>query len=230
MRKIYKISDLNYNDIKPEKPLPQVPEKKIRKMTRFHELTRALSPKRKSTKLLLARKSLVTKSSKNSHLRKTTIMKEIQNHSSINKKVSEDSQQNIEKFHEEKRSFNNEKKEDKNIDKIKFLKYRKILINSKKTRADSFVDSGLLLAKALKSKDSDFSTVSKIANMKAKSIEKKEKNENFMLESNSVLKYIEMPIINEVVKIEDFKEAYARVYVINQIKSFFQKFERIFYI
>lgn len=217
------MSDLNYNDIKPEKPLPTMTEKKVRKTTRFHEIT-ALSPKRKSTKLLL---NSVSRRSISPKLRKTTFLKQLENNPSINEKMSEDSQQNIEKnmkhIHnlenmrdkmEEKRPFLSEKKEDKNLEQIKFLKFRKILINSKNTRSDSIMGCGLMMAKALKNKEINFSSVSKMANLNEKTLEKKEKNDFNIKESSQVLKYMQMPIINEVTKIEDFKEAFARIHVI----------------
>ena len=223
------MSDLNYNDIKPEKPLPTMSEKKVRKTTRFHEITRALSPKRKSTKLLL---NSVSRRSISPKLRKTTFLKQMQNNPSINEKMSEDSQQNIEKniknIHhlenmrdkmEETRPFL-EKKEDKNLEQMKFLKFRKILINSKNTRTDSIMGCGLMMSKALKNKEINFSSVSKVANLNEKIFEKKEKNEFTIKESNQVLRYMQMPIINEVTKIEDFKEAFARIHVIFLILIF----------
>ena len=228
-RKLYKMSDLNYNDIKPEKPLPTMSEKKVRKTTRFHEITRALSPKRKSTKLLL---NSVSRRSISPKLRKTTFLKQMQNNPSINEKMSEDSQQNIEKniknIHqlenmrdkmEETRPFL-EKKEDKNLEQMKFLKFRKILINSKNTRTDSIMGCGLMMSKALKNKEINFSSVSKMATINGKTLEKKEKNDFTIKESNQVLKYMQMPIINEVTKIEDFKEAFVRIHVIFLILFF----------
>lgn len=197
------MSDLKYSDIKQEKPLV-ISENKVQKMTRFHELTRALSPKRKSTKLLLieARKSVIKLRERNANLKQTQ---------NIFEKTSEESVLNISKTirknFDEKNTLS--KRSDNELEnKMKFMKYRKVLINSQNKKSDNMADCGVLLAKELRSQDVNFSSVSKIANMKEESEQNKEKNEFF-----NVQKIIDTPIVNEIHKIEDMKESFARIHV-----------------
>ena len=211
-KKIYRVSDLNYNDIKPQKLMTQSPKKSIQKIIRFHELTRGLSPKRKSTKLLLHEVNL--RKARKSTMFQKVINKAVVNNNNILKefpkfsRIMETSQRN-EEIEESRMSV------DKNIEKNKLIKFRKILINSKNTRNNSIFDYGLHFTKAIKNKDDiNFSSVSHIANLNEMTIKKEEKNETIHLEYSKALKLIQMPIINDLGKIDDFKEAFARIHVI----------------
>ena len=225
--KIYKLNELNYNDIKTEKPIAQIPKKPERKTTRFHELTRGLSPKRKSTKILLNeaqlrknRKSFINMKkimenndkNENEIILKQNEEKKLEK-TSLNIDITDENQLNIEK--NQRLIDENQLNIDKNLEKNRFIKFRKILINSNNIRNDTIHDYGLKYSKALQNKDNiNFSFVSKIANLNEKTFQKNEGG--IKLEYNTALKMIQTPIINEIKKIEDNKEDFARIHVFFQ--------------
>lgn len=219
--KIYRMSDLNYNDIKTEK-LEQI-EKKPRKTTNFHELTRALSPKRKSTKILLLDAQARRNRQSIFNRKHTKVDFELKKPPQIIKNLTPNKKDsmNTEKNSEDSQHFfsplplSPEKTHERVSEKNRFMKLRKILINAKNTRNDSFMDAGLHYAKVLQNKDNiNFSSVSNIANLNLlENFPKEDKKEDLQKEWNRAIKLIETPILNEAEKIEDFKEAFARIHV-----------------
>lgn len=213
------MSDLNYNDIKTQK-LEQK-EQKPRKTTNFHELTRGLSPKRKSTKILLLDVQARRNRQSIFNRKRTKVDFELKKapepmaKPNLNQKDS----MNTEKNSEDSQHFftpqSPEKALERPSEKNRFMKLRKILINAKNTRNDSFMDAGLHYAKVLQNKENiNFSSVSNIATLNLlENFSKGEKKDDLQKEWNKAIKLIETPIINEVEKIEDFKETFARIHV-----------------
>lgn len=212
------MSDLNYNDIKTEKMSynNQKSVEKPRKTTKFHELTRGLSPKRKSTKMLLLDvESRKRKQSIYSKKPKVDFDKERKQKLLMKGTFSKDSN-HLDKNMEDSQIFppSPDRAIDKISDRNRFLKLRKILINAKNTRNDSVHDLGLQYAKAFKNKENmNFSFVSNTFKALG-GFGKKEKNgEENQKEVSRAMKMIDAPIINESLKFDDYKESYARIHV-----------------